>query len=142
MPRKAPDGQGVTEHRITLGDYERHLLKPYAENVLSKQKAESIQAWVRSGAMVGGVVVVFLGVRLISNTWSTIAGIVEPVMIFTGRETHEYSYVDPKTGEVTDSTTVTNSLAGVPILGGAVSFGYDVAHGMRGWKNNIKGWFS
>jgi len=26
MPRRAPDGKGVTEHRITLGNYERNLI--------------------------------------------------------------------------------------------------------------------
>jgi len=26
MPRRAPDGQGVTEHRITLGNWERNLI--------------------------------------------------------------------------------------------------------------------
>ena len=27
MPRKAPDGIGVTEHRVTLGNYERQQMK-------------------------------------------------------------------------------------------------------------------
>lgn len=36
LPRKAPDGNGVIEHRITLGNYERQQLK---ESVDAYQKA-------------------------------------------------------------------------------------------------------
>ena len=32
MPRKAPDGKGVTEHRITLGDFERREFKQASED--------------------------------------------------------------------------------------------------------------
>jgi hypothetical protein len=129
MPRKAPNLEGgVIEHRITLGDYERSFLKPYAENVISKQKALEIQNWVKSGAMVGGIVVAYMGVRLISNTWAAIYGrldgIFEPVKIWTGRAEHEFI----ENGEV---TTRTNSAAGIPILGGWVSMWYDIGHGLR-----------
>ena len=86
MPRKAPNLEGgVIEHRMTLGDYERSLLQPYAAQIMSKQKAINIQNWVKSGAMVGGVVVVYMGVRLISNTWASINEILEPVKIWTGK---------------------------------------------------------
>lgn len=129
MPRKAPNLEGgVIEHRITLGDYERSFLEPYAENILSKQKALNIQNWVKSGALVGGVVVVYMGVRLISNTWAAIAGridgILEPVKIWTGKAEHEFI----ENGKV---TTRTNSAAGIPILGGWVSMWYEVGHGLR-----------
>jgi hypothetical protein len=125
MPRKAPNLEGgVIEHRITLGDYERSFLKPYAENVLSKQKALNIQNWVKSGAMVGGVVVVYMGVRLISNTWASINEILEPIKIWTGKAEHQFII----NGEV---TTRTNSAAGIPILGGWVSMWYDIGHGLR-----------
>ena len=32
MPRKAPDGNAVIEHRITLGNYERQELKEYLDS--------------------------------------------------------------------------------------------------------------
>jgi len=133
MPRKAPNLEGgVLEHRITLGDYERGFLAPYAENVMSIQKAESIQKWIRSGAFsvaaVGGVVVVYMGVRLIANTWSTINDILEPIKIWTGKENHTYD----ENGEI---KTRKNSAAGIPILGGWVSMWYDVGHGIRNVVN-------
>jgi len=53
------------------------MLKPYADNLLSNQKALTIQNWVKSGAMVGGVVVVYIGVRLISETWAKIEEVYE-----------------------------------------------------------------
>ena len=125
MPRKAPNLEGgVIEHRMTLGDYERSLLQPYAAQVMSKQKAINIQNWVKSGAMVGGVVVVYMGVRLISNTWSTINEILEPVKIWAGKPEHNFV-------ENGKTTTRTNSAAGIPVLGGWVSMWYDVGHGLR-----------
>jgi len=33
MPRRAPDGQGVTEHRITLGNWERNLIADTKEDI-------------------------------------------------------------------------------------------------------------
>tara|TARA_R110000824_G_scaffold50121_1_gene140248 strand:+ start:328 stop:726 length:399 start_codon:yes stop_codon:yes gene_type:complete len=132
MPRKAPNLEGgVIEHRMTLGDYERSLLQPYATNLMSKQKALNIQNWVKSGAMVGGVVVVYMGVRLISNTWATINEILDPVKIWTGKEQHEYI----ENGEI---KTRKNSAAGIPILGGWVSMWYDVGHTIRARKDE---WF-
>jgi len=77
MPRKAPSLEGgVLEHRFTLGDYERTILQPYAENRLSMQQSLNIQNWVQTIGMttaaVGGVVVVYIGVRLVSETWAKI----------------------------------------------------------------------
>ena len=137
MPRKAPTQ--VIEQRFTLGDYERSFLAPFAETVTSSQKAESIQKWIKSGAFsvaaVGGVIVVFMGVRLISNTWATLGGILEPIPLWTGKAEHQF---------VENGVTKNrhNGAAGIPILGGWVSMWYDVGHGLRGILNpEGKNWF-
>ncbi len=127
MPRKAPNLEGgVIEHRLTLGDLERTMLKPYADNILSQQKAENIQRWIKTGAMVGGIGVAYMGVRLISNTWASINEILEPVKIWTGKEMHTYTSPDGKT-----SFTRKNSAAGIPVLGGFVSGMYAVSDEIR-----------
>ena len=111
------------------------MMKPYADNILSKQKALNIQNWIKSGAMVGGVVVVYMGVRLISNTWASINEILDPIKIWTGKESHQYI----ENGEIKQRT---NSAAGIPILGGWVSMWYDVGHGLRSILNpEGKNWF-
>lgn len=57
MPRKAPDGKGVTEHRITLGDFERREFKQAAEDYKTA-------LWVRNAPkmMVGGAAVGLVGI--------------------------------------------------------------------------------
>ena len=60
MPRKAPDGKGVTEHRITLGDYERKLLTKQLneDDVLNKAStyAQVGKTVGITAAVVGGTV--------------------------------------------------------------------------------------
>jgi hypothetical protein len=48
MPRKAPDGKGVTEHRITLGNYERDQLKEIREQMSTLSLAKT------AGNIIGG----------------------------------------------------------------------------------------
>jgi len=60
MPRKAPDGKGVTEHRITLGDFERKLITKQLneDDTLNKAKtyAQVGKSIAIGGAVVGGTV--------------------------------------------------------------------------------------
>lgn len=60
MPRKAPDGKGVTEHRITLGDYERKLITKQLNEDDTLNKARTYSQVGKSiaigGAVVGGTI--------------------------------------------------------------------------------------
>jgi len=53
MPRRAPDGQGVTEHRITLGNWERNLI---AETKSDIEKTVLVTAWTAIAMPVGIVI--------------------------------------------------------------------------------------
>jgi len=44
MPRRAPDGQGVTEHRITLGNWERQLIAETKEDIEKTVKYAGLTA--------------------------------------------------------------------------------------------------
>jgi hypothetical protein len=61
MPRKAPDGKGVIEHRITLGDYERKILTAQLSEDDRLNKARTYtqigKAVGVTGAIVGGTIV-------------------------------------------------------------------------------------
>jgi len=48
VPRKAPDGKGVIEHRITLGDYERREFK-------QSMDAYQLNRNIRTGLIAGGL---------------------------------------------------------------------------------------
>lgn len=60
MPRKAPDGKGVTEHRITLGDFERKLITKQLDEDDTLNKARTYSQVGKSiaigGAVVGGTI--------------------------------------------------------------------------------------
>jgi len=60
MPRKAPDGKGVIEHRLTLGDFERKLIKKQLDedDLINKAKAgaEIGKTIAITGAVVGGTI--------------------------------------------------------------------------------------
>ena len=44
MPRRAPDGQGVTEHRITFGNYERQFVTDVKNDIEKGVKIATITA--------------------------------------------------------------------------------------------------
>jgi len=83
MPRKAPTQ--VIEQRITLGDLERSVLKPYADNLIQAQKIAAIQESFKTGAyvLVGGGTV-FIGYSLFK--WA---------QAFADEWTGRPSWVDP-----------------------------------------------
>lgn len=60
MPRKPPDGKGVIEHRLTLGDFERKLIKKQLDedDLLNKAKtgAQIGKSIAITGAVVGGTI--------------------------------------------------------------------------------------
>ena len=53
MPRKAPDGKGVIEHRITFGNYERERLNDLQQSISFSQYASPLKSNVLSVALVG-----------------------------------------------------------------------------------------
>jgi len=60
MPRKAPDGKGVIEHRLTLGDFERKLIKKQLEedDIIKKVQTgtEISKSIAVTGAVIGGTI--------------------------------------------------------------------------------------
>ena len=54
MPRRAPDGKGVTEHRITLGSWERNLISETKADVEKTVKVATITAVAVPLATIGG----------------------------------------------------------------------------------------
>lgn len=55
MPRRAPDGQGVTEHRITLGNWERNLIAETKSDIEKTVKYAGLTAIAMPvGIVVGG----------------------------------------------------------------------------------------
>ena len=54
MPRRAPDGKGVTEHRITLGSWERNLISDTKADVEKTVKVATITAVAVPLATIGG----------------------------------------------------------------------------------------
>jgi len=59
MPRKAPDGKGVIEHRMTLGNFERSFLveqiEKQRENALYKAGVSQIGSVLGSGVLLWGI---------------------------------------------------------------------------------------
>jgi hypothetical protein len=59
MPRKAPDGKGVIEHRMTLGNFERSFLveqiEKNRENALYKAGVSQIGSVLGSGVLLWGI---------------------------------------------------------------------------------------
>lgn len=59
MPRRAPDGQGVTEHRMTLGNFERQFIQEVKSDVETTVKfAGASVIALPVGVAIGGA---FLG---------------------------------------------------------------------------------
>ena len=56
MPRKAPDGKGVIEHRLTLGDFERKLIKKQLDEDDLIKKVQSGTEIGKSIAVTGAVI--------------------------------------------------------------------------------------
>jgi len=67
MPRKAPDGKGVIEHRMTLGNFERDFLvkqiEIQRENALYKAGINQIGSILGSGVLLYGIAG-YLGINL------------------------------------------------------------------------------
>ena len=67
MPRKAPDGKGVIEHRMTLGNFERDFLVKQIgiqrENALYKAGINQIGSILGSGVLLYGIAG-YLGLNL------------------------------------------------------------------------------
>jgi hypothetical protein len=55
MPRRAPDGKGVTEHRITFGNYEREFVTDIKNDVEKTVKVAAITAAAVPLATVAGL---------------------------------------------------------------------------------------
>jgi hypothetical protein len=66
MPRKAPDGEGVIEHRITLGNYERTQLDELANAKKTQLYLQPFQS-VLPVALAGGAG--YLGLAYIMEWW-------------------------------------------------------------------------
>jgi len=60
MPRRAPDGQGVTEHRITFGNYERAFVTEIKTDLEKGVKIAAVSA-VAIPVVVGASAVAGLG---------------------------------------------------------------------------------
>ena len=54
MPRRAPDGKGVTEHRITFGNYEREFVTEIKNDIEKGVKIATITAVAVPLATIGG----------------------------------------------------------------------------------------
>lgn len=67
MPRKAPDGKGVIEHRITFGNYERERLNELQNSISFAQYASPLKSNVLSVALVG--MGGWLGLAYIMEWW-------------------------------------------------------------------------
>ncbi len=92
MPRKAPDGKGVIEHRMTLGNFERDFLvkqiELQRENALYKAGVNQIGSILGSGVLLYGIAG-YLGLNLfgagynkvtdwINDTSSSLADFLNP----------------------------------------------------------------
>jgi hypothetical protein len=104
MPRKAPDGKGVIEHRMTLGNFERDFLvkqiEIQRENALYKAGINQIGSILGSGVLLYGIAG-YLGLNLfgagydkvtdwINDTSSSLADFLNPAGV--GNYTDEQAY--------------------------------------------------
>jgi hypothetical protein len=55
MPRRSPDGKGVTEHRITFGNYERQFVTEVKNDIEKGVKIATITAVAVPVATVAGL---------------------------------------------------------------------------------------
>lgn len=107
MPRKAPDGKGVIEHRMTLGNFERDFLvkqiEIQRENALYKAGINQIGSVLGSGVLLYGIAG-YLGLNLfgagydkitdwINDKSSSIADFLNPAGVG--------NYTDEQAGRVT-----------------------------------------
>lgn len=67
MPRKAPDGNGVIEHRITLGNYERDQLNSLADAKKTQLYMSPLQSPVLAAGVVGAAG--YLGLAYAFEWW-------------------------------------------------------------------------
>mgnify|MGYP003633138351 CR=1 FL=1 len=56
MPRRAPDGKGVTEHRITFGNYERQFVTEVKNDIEKGVKIATISAVAVPAAIAIGTI--------------------------------------------------------------------------------------
>lgn len=67
MPRKAPDGQGVIEHRITFGNYERERLNELQNSISFAQYMSPLKSPVVAVGLAGGLG--YLGLAYVMEWW-------------------------------------------------------------------------
>jgi hypothetical protein len=79
MPRKAPDGKGVIEHRMTLGNFERTFLveqiEKNRENALYKAGVSQIGSVLGSGVLLWGIGA-YLGYGLFTTAFDKVSDFV------------------------------------------------------------------
>lgn len=79
MPRKAPDGKGVIEHRMTLGNFERSFLveqiEKQRENALYKAGVSQIGQIAGSGVLLWGIGA-YLGIGLFTTAFDKVSDII------------------------------------------------------------------
>ena len=103
MPRKAPDGKGVIEHRITLGNYEREQLK----NTLQKSNDEAFDAALMKQAP---LIIIAGGVGIAAYSlwrWVGLGSIIERVKdgIDNVVSTNQDTWAFATTGDITQTET-------------------------------------
>tara|TARA_R110000751_G_scaffold134627_1_gene237128 strand:- start:393 stop:719 length:327 start_codon:yes stop_codon:yes gene_type:complete len=70
MPRRAPDGKGVTEHRITFGNYERQFVTEVKNDVEKGVKIATISAVALPIAAVTGLGLLGYGIYRGMNSYA------------------------------------------------------------------------
>jgi len=120
VPRKAPDGKGVIEHRMTLGNFERDFLvkqiEMQRENALYKAGINQIGSILGSGVLLYGIAG-YLGLNLfgagynkvtdwINDTSSSLADFLNPAGV--GNYTDEQASRVTRAFNTLDSAIVTH----------------------------------
>jgi len=82
VPRRAPDGKGVSELRITLGDFERREIKQALDEI---EKTKRIQRYGITAAAGGAVVVGGIGAYALWTMAMAGAGLIDRALSFPGR---------------------------------------------------------
>ena len=70
MPRRAPDGKGVTEHRITFGNYEREFVTEVKNDIQKGVTIAAITAAAVPVAAVAGLGLLGYGIYRGMNSWA------------------------------------------------------------------------